>query len=76
MNIKPYTAVEFNGLRENLARRALAQQPGRRVEDAVTKVQSLRGGQRPVDTFSVMCDGVLNDVTGGRESRLLHCCRL
>ena len=66
LNIKPYTAVEFNGLRENLASRALAQQPRRRVEDAVTKVQSLRGGQRPVDTFSVMCDDVLNNVLGAR----------
>lgn len=64
--LKPYTAVQFNGLRENLARKALAAQPDRDVDLAVTPISSLRRGQRPVDEFSVMCDSVVNEILGER----------
>ena len=90
--LKPYTAAEFNGLRENLARKALAaqvitpphpprppaptasrgcplvhSQPDRNADHAVTPLESLRRGQRPVDSFSIMCDDIVNGILGARE---------
>jgi hypothetical protein len=41
-------------------------QPGRDVDLAITPITSLRRGGRPVDTFSVMCDGIVNKILGER----------
>ena len=54
----------FNALREWLASRAKATEPGRDVNDAVTPISALRGGERPVDYFSVSDDGLVNEIIG------------
>ena len=61
---KPVSAGAFRALRTRFARAALAAQPDRDVDRAVTPVASLRRGVRPVDTFSVMDDDVLNAELG------------
>ena len=54
----------FNALRERLVSRAKATEPGRDVNDAVTPISALRGGDRPVDYFSVSDDGLVNEIIG------------
>ena len=62
---KPIGAGAFNGIRERLVRSALVAQPGRVVEDAVTAITCLkRTHNRCVDTFSLMCDDILNEFMG------------
>ena len=62
---RPISAGAFVGLRDRLARDAMAADPARVETDAVTAISSLRGGVRPVDTFSVMDDAMLNAIVGG-----------
>jgi hypothetical protein len=54
----------FNALQKRLACRAKATAPGRDIDDAVTPISALRGGERPVDYFSVSDDGLVNELIG------------
>lgn len=65
--MKPFTAVAFNGLYTRLKRKALEAQPARNADHAVTPLESLRRGQRPIDSFSVMCDELVSEILGERE---------
>ena len=61
---RPVSAGAFGALRERLARAALAAAPDRVIANAVTEISSLRRGLRPVDTFSLMDDDVVNSQLG------------
>ena len=63
---KAVSAGAFAALREYFARKAVEMQPGRVVEDAVTKILSLRRGTRPVDIFSICDDELVDGVGHGR----------
>ena len=58
----------FNGFRESLRERAAALpvvlQGDRDADDLVTPISSHKGGDYPVDTFSVMDDSLINDIVG------------
>ena len=61
---KPFGAGPFHGLRERCYRIARNANEDRDLDQAVTPVSAHRRGQRPVDTFSVMDDEVVNALVG------------
>ena len=61
---KPFSPGAFKALREHFVRAATAADPERNVDAAVTPISSHRGGVRPVDTFAVMDDPLLDECMG------------
>lgn len=60
---KPVSAGAFSALRARLAR---AVPDGAQVEKLVTPITVHRRGKRPVDTFAVVDDEIINDAFGAR----------
>ena len=61
---KDVSAAKFLALQACLVDRAAKLVPPENLADAVTQISSLRRGLRPVDTFSLMNEGVLNEIVG------------